>query len=64
VIGPPQAAAQPSASETDSLLRAALARVSLKDAVGEVADVTGMPRRVLYQRALELSKESGHAAPR
>ena len=64
VIGPPQAAAQPSASETDSLLRAALARVSLKDAVGEVANVTGMPRRVLYQRALELSKESGHAAPR
>jgi 16S rRNA (cytidine1402-2'-O)-methyltransferase len=64
VVGPPRAAAQPSASETDTLLRAAMARVSLKDAVGEVADVTGMPRRELYQRALELSKETNHAAPR
>jgi 16S rRNA (cytidine1402-2'-O)-methyltransferase len=64
VIGPPQAAAQPSANETDTLLRAAMARVSLKDAVGEVADVTGMPRRELYQRALELSKEADHVAPR
>jgi 16S rRNA (cytidine1402-2'-O)-methyltransferase len=62
VIGPPPAAAQPSAGETDILLRAAMARVSLKDAVAEVADVTGMPRRELYQRALELSKEAGHAA--
>jgi len=51
VIAPPQALAQASAGETDSLLRAALARVSLKDAVGEVADVTGLPRRELYQRA-------------
>jgi 16S rRNA (cytidine1402-2'-O)-methyltransferase len=64
VVGPPQATAQPSASETDTLLRAAMARVSLKDAVGEVADVTGMPRRELYQRALELSKETDHASPR
>ena len=62
VIGPPQAPAQPSAGETDALLRAALARTSLKDAVGEVADVTGLPRRELYQRALELSKD--HAPPR
>jgi len=64
VIAPPQAAAQPSAGETDTLLRAALARVSLKDAVGEVADVTGMSRRELYQRALALAKEADHAAPR
>ncbi len=69
VISPPPAAAQPSAGETDSLLRAAMARVSLKDAVSEVADVTGIPRRTLYQRALELAKESGraesrHATPR
>ena len=64
VVAPPPAAAQPSASETDTLLRAALARVSLKDAVGEVADVTGMPRRELYQRALLLAKEADRAAPR
>jgi 16S rRNA (cytidine1402-2'-O)-methyltransferase len=64
VIGPPAATAQPSADETDTLLRAALARVSLKDAVSEVADVTGMPLRELYQRALELSKETRRAAAR
>jgi 16S rRNA (cytidine1402-2'-O)-methyltransferase len=64
VIAPPQAAAPASADETDALLRAALARVSLKDAVGEVAEVTGLPRRELYQRALALAKETDHAAPR
>jgi 16S rRNA (cytidine1402-2'-O)-methyltransferase len=64
VVAPPPEAAQPSASETDTLLRAALARVSLKDAVGEVADVTGMPRRELYQRALLLAKEADRATPR
>src|SRR5579864_6699245 len=64
VIGPPAAPAQVSASDADALLRQALNRVSLKDAVGEVADVTGLPRRALYQRALVLAKETGHGAPR
>jgi 16S rRNA (cytidine1402-2'-O)-methyltransferase len=64
VIAPPEEAAPASASDTDALLRQALARVSLKDAVGEVSDVTGMPRRELYQRALELVKETDDAAPR
>jgi 16S rRNA (cytidine1402-2'-O)-methyltransferase len=68
VIAPPQAPATVSAKDTDMLLRQALARVSLKDAVGEVADVTGLPRRELYQRALALAKsadkEPDHGAPR
>jgi 16S rRNA (cytidine1402-2'-O)-methyltransferase len=64
VIAPPDAPAPASADETDALLRAALTRVSLKDAVGEVAEVTGLPRRELYQRALVLAKETDHAAPR
>jgi 16S rRNA (cytidine1402-2'-O)-methyltransferase len=68
VIGPPPAPAAASASETDALLRQALNRLSLKDAVGEVADVTGLPRRELYQRALILAKqtdrEPAHGAPR
>jgi 16S rRNA (cytidine1402-2'-O)-methyltransferase len=64
VIAPPQAPQQPSASETDLLLRQALARVSLKDAVGEVAEATGLPRRELYQRALALAKEAEHGPPR
>jgi 16S rRNA (cytidine1402-2'-O)-methyltransferase len=46
------------------LLRQALLRVSLKDAVGEVAEATGLPRRELYQRALVLAKEADHGAPR
>jgi 16S rRNA (cytidine1402-2'-O)-methyltransferase len=57
VVGPPGATQQPNTGDIDALLRQALARVSLKDAVGEVAAVTGLSRRDLYQRALELSKE-------
>jgi 16S rRNA (cytidine1402-2'-O)-methyltransferase len=58
VIGPPPAPEPVSEDETDALLRAALARVSLKDAVGEVAEATGLPRRDVYQRALALAKDS------
>ncbi len=47
-------------ADVDDLLRQALARVSVKDAVGEVALATGRARRDVYQRALELAKdESG-----
>jgi 16S rRNA (cytidine1402-2'-O)-methyltransferase len=38
-------------------LRGALARVSVKEAVGEVATATGRPRREVYQRALALAKD-------
>jgi 16S rRNA (cytidine1402-2'-O)-methyltransferase len=58
VIGPPPAAEQPSAEETDELLRSALARTSLKAAVAEVAATTGLPRRQIYQRALSLGNEA------
>ena len=68
VIAPPMADERPSAGDTDALLRQALARVSLKDAVGEVAEATGLPRRELYQRALALAKAASldidNAAPR
>ena len=68
VVGPPPASQQISAGDADTLLRDALARVSLKDAVGEVAVATGVSRRELYQRALALSKaqnrETDHGAPR
>ena len=66
VVAPPSE--QPSADDADLLLRQALARVSLKDAVGEVAVATGVSRRELYQRALVLAKEGGlgskHDTPR
>jgi 16S rRNA (cytidine1402-2'-O)-methyltransferase len=64
VIAPPAAQEQPSADDAETLLRQALARVSLKDAVGEVALATGLSRRDLYQRALALAKEHDHRPPR
>ena len=67
VIAPPPTLQRATAAETETLLRQALARVSLKDAVGEVADATGLPRREIYQRALALAKatkDAGHGAPR
>jgi 16S rRNA (cytidine1402-2'-O)-methyltransferase len=54
VSPPPDEEAAP--ADVDDLLRRALARVSVKDAVGEVALATGKPKREVYQRALELSK--------
>lgn len=58
VVAPPDEESA-DADDVDALLRNALARVSVKDAVGEVALATGRPRREVYQRALELSKEAG-----
>ena len=57
VVAPPAAAPPLGGDDADALLRAALARTSLKDAVGEVAVATGLSRRTLYQRALALSEE-------
>jgi 16S rRNA (cytidine1402-2'-O)-methyltransferase len=59
VIAPPT----PDTAETtdiDTLLRQALARLSVKEAVAEIAAVTGEARRDVYQRALALAKERGH----
>jgi 16S rRNA (cytidine1402-2'-O)-methyltransferase len=44
------------ADDIDDMLRQALTRVSVKDAVGEVALATGRPRREVYQRAIVLAK--------
>jgi len=46
------------ADNIDDLLRQALTRVSVKDAVGEVALATGRPRREVYQRALVLARDT------
>jgi 16S rRNA (cytidine1402-2'-O)-methyltransferase len=62
VIAPP-AEDETDAVDLDDLLRRALTRVSVKDAVGEVALATGRPRREVYQRALELEKDAGDDAP-
>jgi 16S rRNA (cytidine1402-2'-O)-methyltransferase len=60
VVAPPQQ--DEAAVDVDAMLRRALTRVSLKDAVGEVALASGRPRREVYQRALELTKEGGDGA--
>jgi 16S rRNA (cytidine1402-2'-O)-methyltransferase len=56
VIAPPQAPAPTGAAESESLLRQALERLSLKDAVAEVAQLTGRRRRDIYQSALALQR--------
>lgn len=61
VIAPPAAQGE-EATDLDALLRDALARVSVKEAVAEIAAVTGRPRREVYQRALTLAKQGGSDA--
>jgi 16S rRNA (cytidine1402-2'-O)-methyltransferase len=63
VVAPPGEEVAPQADDVDALIRAALSRVSVKDAVGEIVAATGLPRRDVYQRALELAKERGDGAP-
>jgi 16S rRNA (cytidine1402-2'-O)-methyltransferase len=55
VIGPAPAEATGEA-ELDSLLRAAMQGASLRDAAALVAAATGLPRKQVYARALELSR--------
>jgi 16S rRNA (cytidine1402-2'-O)-methyltransferase len=56
VIEPPDPDAG-EALDIDALLQNAMERVSVKDAVGEVAAATGRSRREIYQRALDLTKD-------
>lgn len=57
VVGPPvQEAGE---VDLDSMLRAALGEMSLRDAAAAVSEASGQPRRRVYARALELSRESG-----
>jgi 16S rRNA (cytidine1402-2'-O)-methyltransferase len=58
VVAPPQRETESSMADLDSLLRVALNRVSLKEAVAEVGAATGSPRRLIYQRALALRTEN------
>jgi 16S rRNA (cytidine1402-2'-O)-methyltransferase len=53
---------EPDAGEVDAMLRRALQRASVKDAVSEVTAVTGRPRREIYQRALALAQETDNGA--
>ena len=56
VVGPPEEVGA-SADDIDTLLRRALASMSVKDAAATVAAATGTPKRIVYARALELAGE-------
>jgi 16S rRNA (cytidine1402-2'-O)-methyltransferase len=55
VVGPPE---QDDPEELDARLREALATSSVKDAAALVATATGLPRKLVYARALALKAQS------
>jgi 16S rRNA (cytidine1402-2'-O)-methyltransferase len=54
VVGPPAEAAPANEADADALLAKALEHLAPAKAATEVAQATGLPRRDLYNRALEL----------
>jgi len=56
IVGPPDAATPATASDLDQRLRTLLVGHSLRDAVAQLAADTGIARRTLYERALELQE--------
>ena len=57
VVAPPGPAGPPSGEDVDRLLVEALAESSLRDATDRVVALTGLPRRKIYARALDLAKK-------
>ena len=57
VVGPPAATEAGAGFDLDGALRDALGHASLRDAAAAVAAASGLPRRQVYARALELAKE-------
>jgi 16S rRNA (cytidine1402-2'-O)-methyltransferase len=58
VVGPP-AAEEDAGFDLDAALADALTHASLRDAAAAVAAASGLPRRRVYARALELAKAGG-----
>jgi 16S rRNA (cytidine1402-2'-O)-methyltransferase len=58
IVAPPGAEAEAQAMDVDTGLREALGRLSVRDAAAEVALMTGRPKREVYARALELSRDA------
>lgn len=54
LIGPPGGPDAPSDADVDSLLRAALETQKASQAAAQIAKATGLDRKVLYARAMEL----------
>ena len=58
VVGPPPKKIDYTDDDIAQLLSQRLAELSLKDAVAEVAALTGKPRKMVYQMALSVNKSS------
>ncbi len=54
LIGPPLAAEPPGEADVDALLLAALTTQKASQAAAQVAKATGLDRKLLYARAMEL----------
>ncbi len=63
MVGPPADQA-PDPRDLDADLRRALATMSVRDAAAQIAAVTGLPRRVVYARALAVASEEDDAGNR
>lgn len=59
VIGPPDAPPEPEAADVDALLVRLIADMSTGKAATEAAKQTGLPRKELYDRLLELKDRDG-----
>jgi 16S rRNA (cytidine1402-2'-O)-methyltransferase len=59
VVAPPDAAEVPDEADVDALLSDLLASMSVRDAATAAAERTGLPRKSLYGRALQLAAASG-----
>ncbi len=57
IVGPPEGETEVDDVSVDDMLRKALAQHSLKDAVAAVTGATGLKRRDVYARALDLAKD-------
>lgn len=57
VVGPPGETGAP-AGDLDARLRAAMAKLTVRDAADRVAAESGLPRRQVYARALDLKNEA------
>ena len=57
LVGPPGQNAEIDAGDLDEKLREALTKHSVKDAAAVVSAQTGVPRRKVYARAIELAAE-------
>jgi 16S rRNA (cytidine1402-2'-O)-methyltransferase len=58
VIAPPSPAEEGAEIDLDGILREAMAQMSLRDAVAQAAAITGLSRKEIYARALELQAEN------